>query len=124
MKSGFEVGLLAIRPPGRPRAVAEQNDESALAWRREMERAQIEAWLSHATLGLTGVAQPVPVPRDTAAPGRSAGHVHEAKSAAAPESAGLYSAPSRTGTTRPAGAYPEAEDARWMAIDRPDTGSG
>jgi hypothetical protein len=56
MKSGIDVDPMFMRLPNRPPAGAEPKDGTAPAWRREMERAQMEAWLGHSMVGFASPA--------------------------------------------------------------------
>lgn len=59
MKSGIDVDPVFMRLPNRPPAGAEIKEGTAPAWRREMERAQMEAWLGHPMVGFASPAQQV-----------------------------------------------------------------
>jgi hypothetical protein len=58
--AGVDKNLVPAMLRPQP-AASDAGDGAARSWQREMERAQMEAWLSHAVIGFPGAARPAPL---------------------------------------------------------------
>ena len=128
MNPKLEIDAMVTRPHSRPTVALEANDAAtAMAWRREMERAQIENWLSHGMVGSAGASLPAPMmPNDKVIAGTVLWPFvpPEAAATAATGSACAHARVSCAGESPGTKEYLVQEQAARLPVDRFADGAG